>query len=397
MGERLSGNNSQSHVFEFSGRYFSYFRICFVNLLLVIITFGIYSPWALMRCRRYIHNNMKLNGQSFSCEMTGADVFLSWVVLFFIYLSGIILIDTDNVFIGTVILILVIMSRPFMVVKSLQYQANMTSFNGVRFGFNCPMMQAWWEMFGLPMLMLLLWGFVMGIIWSLSGGFRHATTFSTMMFAVVGLSSLAVINGITYSKMMNIVGEDSRFGIHRFDVLIDVWRCIKLAVLAMLALIPFLLVVGFLFHEALVLILQLGKRDIIVEEAKLLLFEIKPRLIAIYFIYFLGLGVSTSYLIMAFRNYFLANLRLADDTIHFRSTLTFSGMVYHLGSLYILSAITLGLAYPLLRVWYLTWLAENTYVVGDLDALVMSNSDEAIDNGIGSRISRGVIPTLHFM
>lgn len=71
MGERLSGNNNQSHVFEFSGRYFSYFRICLVNFLLVILTLGIYSPWALMRCRRYIHNNMKLNGQSFSCEMTG--------------------------------------------------------------------------------------------------------------------------------------------------------------------------------------------------------------------------------------------------------------------------------------------------------------------------------------
>ncbi|MDE5204529.1 hypothetical protein PYX06_01720 [Citrobacter amalonaticus] len=62
-----------------------------------------------------------------------------------------------------------------------------------------------------------------------------------------------------------------------------------------------------------------------------------------------------------------------------------------------LSAITGGLAYPLLRIWLIKWLANNTYVVGDLDTLPLADSDERVDNGFVSRLSRGVMPTLYFM
>lgn len=62
-----------------------------------------------------------------------------------------------------------------------------------------------------------------------------------------------------------------------------------------------------------------------------------------------------------------------------------------------ISAITGGLAYPLLRMWLITWLAKNTYVVGDLDTLPLADSDERVDNGLVSRLSRGVMPTLNFM
>ena len=72
-------------------------------------------------------------------------------------------------------------------------------------------------------------------------------------------------------------------------------------------------------------------------------------------------------------------------------------MVYRLGGLYVISAITGGLAYPLLRMWLITWLAKNTYVVGDLDTLPLADSDERVDNGLVSRLSRGVMPTLNFM
>ncbi|EIQ03224.1 inner membrane yjgN domain protein [Shigella flexneri CCH060] len=37
-----------------------------VNVLLTIITLGIYLPWALMKCKRYLYANMEVNGQRFS-------------------------------------------------------------------------------------------------------------------------------------------------------------------------------------------------------------------------------------------------------------------------------------------------------------------------------------------
>ena len=54
MQEYLIKEEAPSHAFEFRGDGGSYFLICLVNSLLVLVTLGIYLPWALMKCRRYI-------------------------------------------------------------------------------------------------------------------------------------------------------------------------------------------------------------------------------------------------------------------------------------------------------------------------------------------------------
>ena len=51
--------------FEFRGNGGEYFRIWIVNLLLTIVTLGIYSAWAKVRRLRYFYGNTVLDGQSF--------------------------------------------------------------------------------------------------------------------------------------------------------------------------------------------------------------------------------------------------------------------------------------------------------------------------------------------
>ena len=51
--------------FEFRGNGGEYFRIWIVNLLLTIVTLGIYSAWAKVRRLRYFYGNTFLDGQSF--------------------------------------------------------------------------------------------------------------------------------------------------------------------------------------------------------------------------------------------------------------------------------------------------------------------------------------------
>src|SRR4249919_4111096 len=53
------------HKPEFSGQTGEYFGIWFVNLLLSIVTFGIYSAWAKVRTQRYFYANTSLAGASF--------------------------------------------------------------------------------------------------------------------------------------------------------------------------------------------------------------------------------------------------------------------------------------------------------------------------------------------
>lgn len=58
--------------FRFTGKGSEYFAIWIVNLLLSIITLGIYSAWAKVRREQYFHRNTLLDEQPF--EYTGDPV-----------------------------------------------------------------------------------------------------------------------------------------------------------------------------------------------------------------------------------------------------------------------------------------------------------------------------------
>ncbi len=51
----------ESTQIEFSGLGSEYFRIWIVNLLLILVTFGIYYPWAKVRKLKYFYNNTRID------------------------------------------------------------------------------------------------------------------------------------------------------------------------------------------------------------------------------------------------------------------------------------------------------------------------------------------------
>jgi uncharacterized protein DUF898 len=58
---------SSRHVADlvFTGRGAEYFRIWVVNLLLTLLTLGVYSAWAKVRKARYLRQNTRLDGHVF--------------------------------------------------------------------------------------------------------------------------------------------------------------------------------------------------------------------------------------------------------------------------------------------------------------------------------------------
>ena len=70
-GISASASRSASRVdlpFEFRGNGGEYFRIWIVNLLLTIVTLGIYSAWAKVRRLRYFYGNTYLDGHPFEFQ-----------------------------------------------------------------------------------------------------------------------------------------------------------------------------------------------------------------------------------------------------------------------------------------------------------------------------------------
>lgn len=60
------------HQFEFHGRAGEFFRIWIVNVVLTMLTLGIYAAWAKVRTMRYFYGNTMLDGKPF--DFTGNPI-----------------------------------------------------------------------------------------------------------------------------------------------------------------------------------------------------------------------------------------------------------------------------------------------------------------------------------
>lgn len=245
MNNVISSKDNHNHTLVFTGKGGKYFVICLVNFLLTCITLGIYAPWAMVKCRRYIYTNMTLNNQPFAYKATGGALFISVLLVFIIYIVSLSLIEHGHPGLGFTLFGLLIAIIPFMAVKGLQYQAMMTSLNGVHFGFQCSMRRAWWYMFALPVLLMVALYIVLYII-SLVTIAVGGLVFNIVFLGLLAIIGIGVINGITYSKWMTLFGNGANFGIHRFSIQVNVKTCIRGCVLAMLTLFPFAVVIGYL-------------------------------------------------------------------------------------------------------------------------------------------------------
>ncbi|MBA3225691.1 YjgN family protein [Salmonella bongori] len=395
MNNVISSKDNHNHALVFTGKGGKYFIICLVNFLLTCITLGIYAPWAMVKCRRYIYTNMTLNNQAFAYKATGSALFFSMLLVFIVYGISISFIEHGNAGLGFTLFGLLLAIIPFMAMKGLQYQARMTSLNGVSFGFQCSMRRAWWCMFALPVLMMVALYIVLYVI-SLITTAIGGLVFNIVFLGLLAIIGMGVINGITYSKWMTLFGNGANFGIHRFSIQVNVKTCIRGCVLAMLTLFPFAVVIGYLIAPVFTDMIFLSMTGN-AQAGESVILQYYGQIMACYFLYFLAIIVVTSYLYVTLRNLFLNNLSLANDSIRFHSSVTSHGMLWRLLVVFVISGVTLGLAYPWLKMWLVGWLAQNTQVQGDLDSLELTNDEKPLENGPLMWISRGIMPYFPFI
>jgi uncharacterized membrane protein YjgN (DUF898 family) len=119
---------------EFRGNAGEYFGIWIVNILLTIITFGIYSAWAKVRRLRYFRGNTFLMGHSFDYHAKGLQIFLGRFIVF-IVISIINVITTVFPLAGIVTPFIFLAILPWFVVRGLRFNARVTSYRNLRMDF----------------------------------------------------------------------------------------------------------------------------------------------------------------------------------------------------------------------------------------------------------------------
>jgi uncharacterized membrane protein YjgN (DUF898 family) len=121
--------------FVFTGTGSEYFRIWIVNLLLTILTFGIYSAWAKVRRLQYFYRNTWLNEVNFDYHGDPTAI-LKGRVLAVILLSVYNLSGGLSPILGLIFLIPLMLVMPVLLYKSLRFRAINSSYSGLRFGFS---------------------------------------------------------------------------------------------------------------------------------------------------------------------------------------------------------------------------------------------------------------------
>lgn len=120
--------------FEFRGNAREWFGIWIVNLLLSIITFGIYSAWAKVRMRKYFYQHTYIAGRNFDYHATGKQILIGRLIV----IVGLVLYSwLSSIPAFAVIMPFVLIAViPWLLVRALRFNSIMTSWSNVRFGFD---------------------------------------------------------------------------------------------------------------------------------------------------------------------------------------------------------------------------------------------------------------------
>jgi uncharacterized membrane protein YjgN (DUF898 family) len=119
---------------EFTGTAKEYFGIWITNILLSIITIGIYSAWAKVRTKKYFAHHTLIAESSFDYHAKPLSILKGRIialVLYFIY--G--LVSQASPLLGFILLVLVFLATPWIIVQSMRFNLRNTSHRGLRFNF----------------------------------------------------------------------------------------------------------------------------------------------------------------------------------------------------------------------------------------------------------------------
>ena len=175
------------HRPQFSGQAGEYFGIWIVNVILSILTLGIYSAWAKVRTERYFYSNTRLAGASFEYTADPIAILKGRLIAYAVVITlGLASKFMPLLYFGLIMLVMVAM--PAFIVLSLRFRARNSVWRGLSFRFDQPVSEAYMPFF--------LWQ----ILVSMSG---------TLLYPVAKV------------KQQEFVVEGHRYGVKRFTFRAD--------------------------------------------------------------------------------------------------------------------------------------------------------------------------------
>lgn len=190
------------HPLAFTGKGREYFGIWIVNLLLTIISFGLYSPWAKVRRLQYFYRNTQLAGASFDYHGNPVAILKGRLLalgMFVVYnLAG-----AFSPLLGLLVAIVLMAFLPRLLLRSLQFRLYNSSYRGLRFRFNGKLKAAYRVFLGWPLATLLTLSVLMPFCHQRIKAFQH----DNAAFGRASFSFTAPVRAfyVCYFKILGVV------------------------------------------------------------------------------------------------------------------------------------------------------------------------------------------------
>lgn len=144
-------------AFSFTGNGGEYFRIWIVNVLLTILTLGLYGPWAKVRNHQYFYNNLWLDNDNFQYHaspiaiLKGRLLAVAVLALWFI---------ASNFFVPLALImgLAYVVILPWIVIRGIRFNALNSSYRNIRFNYNASYGEAAMAVYVWPIFSVLSFG-----------------------------------------------------------------------------------------------------------------------------------------------------------------------------------------------------------------------------------------------
>lgn len=118
----------------FTGKLKEYLGIWMVNLLLSIVTLGVYSAWAKVRRKKYFYNNTYIDGVSFDYHGKPLSILKGRAIALALFLTYAFTQDSYPIF-AQILVVGFVIILPWLVVKGALFKARNASYRGLHFDF----------------------------------------------------------------------------------------------------------------------------------------------------------------------------------------------------------------------------------------------------------------------
>ena len=369
-------SDQKSIAIVFKGIGSEYFKIWVVNLFLSLLTLGIYSAWAKVRTKRYLYGSTSIEGSAFEYHASPIAILKGRLIAFALLIVYSVLSEFFPL-VGWFLLLLLFASIPWIVWRSLKFNARMTSLRNVHFSFNGLLGKSYLYYlvipFIFPLLIFLLFSFAYSVVVTgypieyfytyLSDLYNFSDHYVDEILILVGgsVSMYVLIFPYIQKLKMSYYLNNSYFGQGKFSsdisvskfYLIDILTFLVTAAVFLFPIMIYLLIYGFntFFGH--------GYGSEFFDNVGLIV----PMLLMIVAYVFMlsAVFLSTAFFTAKLRNYVYSNTQL-NDNISVNSSLSTWSLFWLYLSNFFLMIFTVGLAYPLTVIRKTRYMVETVSV-----------------------------------